>query len=84
MIILCIAIWITGFVGGVGVLLYDYRDYGRDIKMREFLADLVLTFIGWPTIIHHIIIYSFRPISNIIDFSKFNDITIVKGRNKHE
>lgn len=77
-------IWVTGFIGGLGVLLYDYRGYGRDVKLGEFLKDALLTLILWPCITHHIIWYSLRPIFNIlnIDLSKLKDITIVKGSKK--
>lgn len=77
-------IWATGFLGGIGVLLYDYRGYGRDVKLGEFLKDALLTFILWPCITHHIILYSIRPIFNLvnIDLSKLKDITIVKGSKK--
>lgn len=77
-------IWVTGFLGGLGVLLYDYRGYGRDVKLGEFLKDTLLTLILWPCITHHIIWYSLRPIFNIlnIDLSKLKDITIVKGSKK--
>lgn len=79
-------IWFIGFIGGMWVLLYDYRNYDRDVKIMEFLENTMWTFIAWPTIIHYIIYYMFRPIINMIhiDFSKFKDITIVKGKKKHE
>jgi len=77
-------IWFTGFIGGMWVLIYDYRSYDRDVKMMEFLENTLWTFIAWPTIIHYIILYAFKPITNMfdIDFSKFKDITIVKGKKK--
>lgn len=77
-----ITFWLIGFVGGMCVLFYDYRSYNRDVKMMEFLENTLWTFIAWPTIIHHIVIYMFRPIFNClhIDFNKFKNITIAKGR----
>lgn len=79
-----IIIWITGFLGGMGVLLYDYRGYGRDVKIGEFIRDTLLTLILWPGIIHHIFIYTFRALFNLfgIDTDKLKDITIVKGSKK--
>lgn len=82
LITLAILIWIGGFLGGLGVLLYDYRDYGREVYLPEFLKDALLTFFVWPCIVHHIIWYTLRGIIGLfgIDLSNLKNIKVTKGK----
>ncbi|AZU98056.1 hypothetical protein SEPL_313 [Salmonella phage SE_PL] len=80
-ITIAVVVWLTGFIGGMGVLLYDYRDYGRTVYLPEFLKDTLLTFVLWPCIVHHIIWYSIRGFLRLIgvDIEKLKNIKITKG-----
>ena len=71
-------------MGGMIVLLTDYREYERDVTLGEFLRDTLLTLVAWPTIIHHIVIYVIRLLGSLlgINVDKLKNIVIVKGSKK--
>lgn len=70
-----IIVWLTGFVGGIGVALKDYQSYDRDVLLYEFAVDLVIIFFVWPVISHYIVQYTVIALINILGIK---NITIFK------